>query len=65
MNNTIIFSNECTSGRYYKVNKLQYNNPIIWHHWPINNYIEFIKNFDNNAFIVVKDTKVVHNGYIK
>ncbi|MBQ3414755.1 MAG: hypothetical protein IJH39_05265 [Clostridia bacterium] len=47
MNNTIIFSNECTSGRYYKVNKLQYNNPIIWHHWPINNYIEFIKNFDN------------------
>lgn len=27
--------------------------------------VKFIKNFDNNAFIVVKDTKVVHNGYIK
>lgn len=27
--------------------------------------IAFIKKIDPNAFIVVKDTKIVHNGYIK
>lgn len=30
-----------------------------------NNVIELVKSIDRDAFIVVKDTKVVHNGYIK
>ena len=30
-----------------------------------NEVIKLIKNVDNKAFIVVKDTRLVHNGYIK
>lgn len=30
-----------------------------------NETVELIKSLDKDAFIVVKDTKIVHNGYIK
>jgi len=30
-----------------------------------NEVVELVKSIDKDAFIVVKDTKIVHNGYIK
>ena len=47
----IVISNDCTSGQYYKLNKCEFNNPFVWNiWWYIDDYVKFIKNFNNINF---------------
>ena len=43
----IILSNDCSHSYFYKLNNVQYNHPLFWTLFLHDDYISFVKNYDN------------------
>jgi len=43
----LIFSNDCTCAEYYKINNIQYNHPFMWVYFPPEDYLNFIKLYND------------------
>lgn len=58
-----LFSNDCTCAKYYNLNNLNYPHPIVWCYFPVNEYIDFIENFDTINFDNFEIIPINNNQY--